>query len=523
MRAKTAKNKKTSVKSNYPYQDQLLKDRDGEKWYDIPFLDGAYQISNYGRVKSLRRWVQVSMRIGYWLDEKILQPRVSMQIVSKGKRKLYRLSITISFEGKHYTVGIARMVYYVFVGTFDLKDRRLVVSCKDENPFNITPENLVLTSPSVNIIRAYKEKRRPRDSFGNIARPVNQFDLRGEWICTYPSLAQASNSTGISSSHISESLKRRSTYAGGYIWRYGSKGKKINIPAPVQKKLASDFLHSQIVTQYDLAGNKIREHLNLKAAAKAAKVQVNQVRSVILGTRLSAARCYWVLGKGADKISVFQFEEKLRQSKEKICRPISRYDLHGNKIMTYGSIAEAARALGTSPMTISTSLRNEYKSITSESVWAYGEGPARVNVDSSVQRRLYIQNLYQQHVTQYDRQGKRIAQFTSLRAAAKAVKGQAHTLAAAVEGKYLTFKGHFWRLGQGEAQINVKEDNMALQSRLRKISKPVALYDVSGRKVNEYESISAAARATGTSESQIRKVASGKNKKAKGFSWRFKE
>jgi len=35
-------------KKEYPYQDFFLRDLDGEKWGDIPFLDGAYRLSSYG-------------------------------------------------------------------------------------------------------------------------------------------------------------------------------------------------------------------------------------------------------------------------------------------------------------------------------------------------------------------------------------------------------------------------------------------------------------------------------------------
>ena len=459
---------------------------------------------------------------GRWIPEKILKLRVGTQVVSDGKRKLHRLSVLISFEGKKHYLGIARMVYYLFVKKFDLDDRCLVVSCKDENPFNILPENLILTTPSKNISKAYRKNYRPMDSFGNKARPVSQYDLTGKWLCTYPSLSQASKSTGIDSSHICESLNRKSNYIGGYIWRYGNDKKKTEIPESVNKRLASEKLHSQIISQYDLQGKKIKEHLNLKAAAKAVNAQTSTIRAVILGMGLSAKKYYWIQGSGPDKISLQHIEENIKRWKEKVCCPVTQYDLQGKKIRAYSSITEASGTVDVGPQDIWGALKNEYNSISGGFLWAYGNGPARIKVNSAVKRKYHLQQLFQQQVTQYDKQGIRITQHASLREAAKTVKGQIHRLGATLEGKHLTFKGYFWRLGKGEAKINVNIANKALQSRLKKISKPIVQYDLHGRKLKEFESLSAASRATNTSISQIRRVALGKYKMAKGFSWKFK-
>lgn len=38
-------------KMKYPYQNLTLKDLKGERWEDIPELDGYYRISNFGRIK----------------------------------------------------------------------------------------------------------------------------------------------------------------------------------------------------------------------------------------------------------------------------------------------------------------------------------------------------------------------------------------------------------------------------------------------------------------------------------------
>jgi hypothetical protein len=44
-----------------------------EKWKDIKGYEGLYQVSDLGRVKSLRRSVHNSSNGGYFIDEKILK------------------------------------------------------------------------------------------------------------------------------------------------------------------------------------------------------------------------------------------------------------------------------------------------------------------------------------------------------------------------------------------------------------------------------------------------------------------
>jgi hypothetical protein len=78
-------------KKNFPRQHLELRDRKDEIWEGIPALDGAYQISSFGRVKALRRFVERASNWGFWKKEQILKLRLSSKPVSNGKRKLWRL------------------------------------------------------------------------------------------------------------------------------------------------------------------------------------------------------------------------------------------------------------------------------------------------------------------------------------------------------------------------------------------------------------------------------------------------
>lgn len=368
-----------------PYLDLDLRNRKDEIWADIPFLDGAYEISNFGRVKALRRFVERAANGGFWKKEKILKLRLSSQLVSKGKRKLWRLQVLIRFEGRKYSVSIARMVYWLFIKRFDLEDRSQVVSFKDENPKNIRPENLILSSPSKNLLKAYQKSYRPIDSFENKARPINQYDLQGRRIRSHPSLTSAAHSTGISISNICRALNQGNRYSGGYIWAFGNKKQgKTKIPDYVIQKLESEKFHSTIISQYDKSGIKVKGYTNLKAAAMAVRAQTGQIRRAIIGPALSAKGYFWRLGKGGKRISLSHVEEKKQAWKKKICRPITQYDLRGKKIKNYPSVAEAARAIGVDPMNIHDALKDQGNRVGKGFVWLDGDGPENINISDRI-------------------------------------------------------------------------------------------------------------------------------------------
>ena len=55
----------------------------------------------------------------------------------------------------------------------------------------------------------------------NLAKQVDKYDLRGNYICTYEAITTAANENGIPSPYnISASINGRQKTCGGYIWRY---------------------------------------------------------------------------------------------------------------------------------------------------------------------------------------------------------------------------------------------------------------------------------------------------------------
>jgi hypothetical protein len=118
------------------------------------------------------------------------------------------------------------------------------------------------------------------------------------------------------------------------------------------------FAAYTVITQYNLTGKKITEHINIKAAAQAIKAQPNHIRSAILSKVFTCKGYYLVPGTGPDRIDIQPILEKQQEKRRKsICRPVSQYDLKGNKISSYQSISEAAKAVGVTNMCIHSALK----------------------------------------------------------------------------------------------------------------------------------------------------------------------
>lgn len=112
-----------------------------EKWKDIIGYEGYYQISNYGRVKSLNRVVK--NKNGYRnTGERILKNTCP-------KDNIHYSSVILCKEGKTKNFLIHRLVAETFIFNDNPKEKTQV-NHKDENKLNNTVENLEWCSPTYN-------------------------------------------------------------------------------------------------------------------------------------------------------------------------------------------------------------------------------------------------------------------------------------------------------------------------------------------------------------------------------------
>lgn len=181
-----------------------------EIWKDIPDYKGLYQVSNYGRVKSLGRTVRGKTGQLFEVDEKILKP------VGRSRNKSY-LAVHLCRNSKTQTESVHRLVASAFIPN---PGNLPFINHKDENPSNNKIENLEWCSPLYNNTYGGARERQRLGMINNkkISKPVLQYESNGKYIATYPSTMEARRQTG--TYHIPEVCNGKREMAGGYVWKY---------------------------------------------------------------------------------------------------------------------------------------------------------------------------------------------------------------------------------------------------------------------------------------------------------------
>lgn len=108
-----------------------------EIWKPIKGYEGLYEVSSYGRIKSLRRW-QNRKRGPFWKKEAILKPQF---------RKLLYLKIDLSKNDFVEQHDIHRLVAIHFIAN---KSKKPWVNHIDGNPSNNCVSNLEWCTPKEN-------------------------------------------------------------------------------------------------------------------------------------------------------------------------------------------------------------------------------------------------------------------------------------------------------------------------------------------------------------------------------------
>lgn len=179
-----------------------------EEWRDIKVYEGLYQVSNYGRVKSLERYEKCGNFI-----------RVRKEKILKQKLNLYGyLEVGLCKNAITKYFKVHRLVAESFISN---PNNYPQVNHKDENKENNCVDNLEWCDCSYNInygTRSEKcaEKLLNRE---DISMPVYQFTLDGELIAVWKSESEAGRN-GYNPKHISACCKGKEKKHKGFIWRY---------------------------------------------------------------------------------------------------------------------------------------------------------------------------------------------------------------------------------------------------------------------------------------------------------------
>lgn len=169
-----------------------------EIWKDIDGYEGLYQVSNFGRIKSLQKWKRASCP-----DEYILKP-------NKNNSGYYQVMLYNHTSRKKLLVH--RLVAKAFVSN---PDNLPHINHIDENKTNNHSDNLEWCTPKYNNCYGTAKFRQMLTT----GKPVEQRLINGQLLATYVTTSIAEQITGISRKEISACTRGDIASAGGFIWK----------------------------------------------------------------------------------------------------------------------------------------------------------------------------------------------------------------------------------------------------------------------------------------------------------------
>lgn len=190
-----------------------LDDLPNERWKDIEGYEGLYQVSDYGRVKSLYK--------------KIDKTHVyKCRILKQSSDKDGYLSCTLCKNNVHNNIRVHTLVGKHFVPN---PDNKPIFDHLDEVEKDYCNNHYLNLSPatySENTKRAYRRGRKvnkPHSKKGAdspCSRKVVQFSLDMEFIKTWDSIGDVCREYNFSHGNIVSCCKGNYKQAYNYIWRY---------------------------------------------------------------------------------------------------------------------------------------------------------------------------------------------------------------------------------------------------------------------------------------------------------------
>lgn len=363
------------AKKAYPYENLSLTDIKGERWADIPSLDGYIVISNYGRVKRLEYEMTYKNGAVYVKPEKIIVPTIIANPNKFKNDQTLFLTNRVVLHGRRYNLTIARLVYYCFVQEFDLADYDSFIVCKDGNGLNIRPSNLQLVG------RAEKQQRMvTRGRFSSpllkldeaaraairqtinktLNKQVSQYTVAGKKIKTYPSLIAAEKATGIHSVSIGRVAVGRKITAGGYAWRYGNEKTADVEKVKEEHRREHRKKYGQKVSQYDLAtGRRVACYPSLQDAEAATGAKATAIALVLRGIYKSAKGYFWQKGYGKHLIDISGYTWGRASTAKTQSKQVAQYTLKGKLVRSFPSLKAAAAHIGVYESSLSEACRIE--------------------------------------------------------------------------------------------------------------------------------------------------------------------
>ena len=169
-----------------------------EEWKNIEGYEGLYQVSNMGRIKSLR--------YNNTKESRIMTPVIT--------RNGY-LMVVLCVNKKQKGFCVHRLVANTFIPNIEMKSQvNHINGIKTDNRV----ENLEWVTPKENTNKAYETGLKKTGKYLYNTRWIYQFDLNMNFIKKWESMTQASKELGINQGDISKCCNGKRNNCGNYIW-----------------------------------------------------------------------------------------------------------------------------------------------------------------------------------------------------------------------------------------------------------------------------------------------------------------
>lgn len=193
-----------------------LEDIENEHWELIDGFEN-YAISDYGRVKSLERKIITNNGGQKILPEIIMKLFFIKRFNKYLNHHFYGIQCSLCLNGQKYRKSITRLVYYHFVEKFDMEDRNIIISFKDNDSLNLHFSNLEIVSAKDRRLKTYASNR-ARNRKIDYLKPISQYTVQGDLVATFDTIYDAEKTISVGCESIQNVITKEFLTAGGFRW-----------------------------------------------------------------------------------------------------------------------------------------------------------------------------------------------------------------------------------------------------------------------------------------------------------------